>query len=627
MDRIYRGTIAYRDDGIAVLQGHTMTSKEAKQGTKADTLNRRQLMKIAAISSTAGLAGCSNILGDDDDSSGHAAGERVPEVMFYIMGGLGDITSNFENISQIARDDVVELGVDGTVETREVGTVLDDIFNDNRNYEFANVIHTLEPRRLDPSPTTTRYRANWAGANGLPNINNFAHCEFTDHALGSDRTATEEARLEELHAAHTIMHEEVCMINTVNDVLWGAANTDRVDPQAVGSMGYIEFNPNLLIQSEVTSGDQLVASTTPFGVESSNFPTIDSGTGVTIWNRLVNSTLIGWDENMEIKNILADSVDQQDEGTTVVIELKEATFHNGDPITVEDVRWTYQWLQDNTDNFPKVLDIPYQSIEVVDDRTVEFTFESPQQQFLTSQLTSWGVLHKESWIDAGAEDDPTGFQHDEIIGSGPYEVTSLNEGNSLGLTPHDGHPTAQPAQDLFLSGFAEDATKAQAFLAGEIDMALNLTTGSADRVRDEMDAADVKTTKSPYAQMIGPNHPKPPTSFRAFREAVAMSLNRNLMNQQTFLGESEPQFYGSSLASNNTFFPEGLEPYTEDPTGDKEGAKQLLEENGWTWDDDGNLRYPEDADVSPKWPKGGTPADGDFPCVAEGNEYNPDWDQ
>jgi peptide/nickel transport system substrate-binding protein len=593
------------------------------------TLNRRQVLKAAAVSSTVGLAGCG---GGDDGGNGNGngngngdgdMGERVPEVLFYIMGGLGDITSNFENISQIARDDVQELGLSATVETAEVGTVLDDIFNDNRNYEFANVIHTLEPRRLDPSPTTTRYRISWAGSNGLPNINNFAHCEFTEHALASDRTATQEDRLEELHAAHTIMHEEVCMINTVNDVLWGAANTNRVDPQAVGSMGYIEFNPKLLIESEVTSGDQLVASTTPFGLESTNFPTVDSGTGVTVWNRLVNSTLVGWDENMELQNVLAESVEQQDEGTTVVIEIADATFHNGDPITAEDAQWTYQWLQDNTDDFPKVLDVPYESIEVVDDRTIQFNFEEPQQQFLTSQLASWGVLHSDSWIEAGAEDDPTGFQFsaDEIIGSGPYAVSSLEEGNSMALTPHDGHPTEQPAQDLFLSGFAEDATKTQAFLAGEIDITLNLTTGSADRVRNEMDAADVQTTKSPYAQMIGPNHPKPPTSFREFREAVAMSLNRNLMNQQTFLGESDPQFYGSTLASNNTFFPEGLEPYTEDPTGDKEGAQQLLEDNGWVWDDDDNLRYPADASLDPLWPEEGEPADGDFPCVNEDNEF------
>jgi peptide/nickel transport system substrate-binding protein len=82
---------------------------------------------------------------------------------------------------------------------------------------------------------------------------------------------------------------------------------------------------------------------------------------------------------------------------------------------------------------------------------------------------------------------------------------------------------------------------------------------------------------------------------------------------------------GSSyFTSAHPWYPED-EVYqaTDDPTGDVEQAKQILRDAGWGWDDDGNLRYPADADLSPRWPKGEYPnEDNGFPCVTADGEYN-----
>jgi len=142
------------------------------------------------------------------------------------------------------------------------------------------------------------------------------------------------------------------------------------------------------------------------------------------------------------------------------------------------------------------------------------------------------------------------------------------------------------------------------------------------------DKSDVKPTRSIYGYYNGPNLPKPPSAFREFRDAAGKVLNRERVNQTAFLGESKPQFYASSLADTNPWFPSDadLEPFTEDPQGDPEAAKQVLEDAGWGFDDDGQLHYPADADLKPKWPEGETPAATDFPCVNPDNTYNPDWE-
>lgn len=48
-------------------------------------------------------------------------------------------------------------------------------------------------------------------------------------------------------------------------------------------------------------------------------------------------------------------------------------------------------------------------------------------------------------------------------------------------------------------------------------------------------------------------------------------------------------------------------------------AQEILEEAGWTWDDDGNPHYPEDVNPDPHWPADSEPADhsDEFPCVED----------
>jgi peptide/nickel transport system substrate-binding protein len=58
-----------------------------------------------------------------------------------------------------------------------------------------------------------------------------------------------------------------------------------------------------------------------------------------------------------------------------------------------------------------------------------------------------------------------------------------------------------------------------------------------------------------------------------------------------------------------------LPTFTDDPTGDAEGAQQVLVDAGWGWDDQDNLHYPADADLSPRWPDGEAPSPDNFPCL------------
>jgi peptide/nickel transport system substrate-binding protein len=101
-----------------------------------------------------------------------------------------------------------------------------------------------------------------------------------------------------------------------------------------------------------------------------------------------------------------------------------------------------------------------------------------------------------------------------------------------------------------------------------------------------------------------------------------MALNRQKINNLGFLGETEPEYAGTLFTNVHPWRPpdDRLTKFTEEPEGEPEAARQLLEDAGYGYDGDGNLHYPPDADLTPLWPAEELPPEEDFPCLSESEE-------
>jgi peptide/nickel transport system substrate-binding protein len=115
-----------------------------------------------------------------------------------------------------------------------------------------------------------------------------------------------------------------------------------------------------------------------------------------------------------------------------------------------------------------------------------------------------------------------------------------------------------------------------------------------------------------------------PTKFFEFREALAMAINYQEIEALTTLGEKEPQIHAETTAEshanrapNDMLYEQG----NGSVSGDEEAARQVLSDAGWGWDNNGNLHYPPDADLSPRWEAEGNPDPDDYPCLNEDDEY------
>lgn len=581
-----------------------------------DRINRRHFVQTIGAVSISSVAGCSLGGDGDDDDGGAQLGERVPPIGI----SYDPDRPTYRNSIPLLEDSLEAIGAEADPQPRGLLEYLDNVRTDQREAHISGLQHTSVPDRLDPGTLVRRYSADWAGNQGGFNNANYANCEYTGPAIAQLSAGSIEEREDLISEALEIFASDFPLICMGPTDFFNVYNTTTVNPGGIGALGFDVTNVFSLIKSEPIGKDAIVASTLAENTATTNYMTLSVSPAIVLWSQLVNSTLNSYNEDLSLENNLANDIEIHEGGTQIDVELQEATAHNGDSITAEDVKFTFELIWNSDGAFPQAVSVGYTEIDVIDDSHLEFHFEEPSLPVVTREFPRWGILHKETW--EGAEDNPAEFQPDPLIGTGPFRIAEFEQGESLRLTPHDGHPLYQPEHDVILQSYADETAAFEAFRAGSLDVVQRITVDAMSVVEDEMDEAEGLRAQGFAPFFFLYTFAEPPTKFREFRQAVGKGFDRNAYNAIVFDGRTEPQYTSCMLSPSHPWYPESisdieLEKFTEEPSGDPEGAKELLENSGWGWDDDGNLRYPIDADLTPLWPAGEAPSPEDFPCLED----------
>lgn len=597
------------------------------ENTDESGISRRKLIHGLGAASAAGLAGC---IGGSDNPDvptqpADELGERVPEpILVEYWSNLGGVSTIMEDAGGVLMDNLsTALATKTDLVPVEFTSQVDNIIQDKRTHHLAFWYHTCTPDRLDPHEMTRRYAIDWAGGNGRANPAHYASCEYSNYAVAQAQAPDEGKREELVHNAHSTLSKDRASINLFPTVLTGVGHPDRVKLDGVGDGGIVSTNPYWVIKSQPVDGDYFSADINPTDVETTNFMVHDSSATVAIWSHLFFSTLTEYDENLELQPVLAEDYTIEDNGTRITASLRDATFHDGTEITAEDVKFTFKLMWDNPGSFPQGSSPDYESINALDDKTVEFNMVDPFPALVTREWPRWGILHSQSWKENGGAEDPDGYTPDPVIGSGPFEIVDLEFGSYIEAEPHDGHPVHSPSHGITLDVYRDETTAVEAFLSGELDILQNISPGSVDRIESDLPDAEVVQKEGFMPYTLYPQMVNPPSKFPEFREAVGMSLNRKLMTEVALRNAAGPQMYSTPLQDSHPFRPpeEKLTKLAPSETGDIEAARKALTDAGWGWDEDYNLRYPKDADMSALWPKGETPQPEDFDCITEDGEF------
>lgn len=283
--------------------------------------------------------------------------------------------------------------------------------------------------------------------------------------------------------------------------------------------------------------------------------------------------------------VLADRFEYNTDRTKLTVSLKPgATFHNGAPVTPEDVFFGIDFNLDpkafgvtvagTTNQLAKVIT----SRKKVDERTMEFSFDKTRYD-MTGFFLSLNITHAASF--------PKLLTGESVQGTGPYSLKQWTPGVGYTLAKNPNwHLAAKEGgpylDEIRVKSFADEAAAAVAFEAGELDIAFRLPGSEAKRFRDR-----VKKAPRIGGLILGMVVKNPVLADKRVRQALFLAVDKERIAKE--LGEG---FYGVTSQLWPEYSPgydKALDVANYDPTR----AKALLKEAGFTQDKPLDLEYSQ----------------------------------
>ncbi len=252
-------------------------------------------------------------------------------------------------------------------------------------------------------------------------------------------------------------------------------------------------------------------------------------------------------------------------------KLREGlTFHNGDPFTAEDVKFSFARAR------AKILHDKVREAAVVGPHRVRFQLHEPWPDFMTFYGTfasgaGWVVPKK--YVEHVGND---GFKK-HPVGLGPYKFVSHTPGVELVMEAFEGYWRKVPhVKRLVYKSVPEATTRLAMLKRGEVDLAYLLDAPQAEEVRrnPSLKLAFSGGIGTFYLDFFDQWDPKSPWHDRRVRLAAVHAIDSRALNDAENLGASR---LTGSMVPRKFDFALALEPYAYDPAK----AKRLLAEAGY----------------------------------------------
>jgi len=279
---------------------------------------------------------------------------------------------------------------------------------------------------------------------------------------------------------------------------------------------------------------------------------------------------------------LAESWTLSPDQTVYEFKLREGLkFHNGDPFTAEDVKFSFERAKG------KLLHEKVKAVVIVDPYRVRFVLHEPWPDFMIFYGTfasGAGWIVPKTYLQSVG---PEGFKK-HPIGLGPYKFVSSTPGVDLIMEAFEGYWRKMPSvKRLVYKSIPEATTRLAMLKRGEVDVAYLFDEPMAEEVKRD------PTLKVAFSGGIGTYYldffdmwdPKSPWADRRVRLAANLAIDRKGISQAETLGASPPT---GNVVPRTFEFALPLDPYPYDPAK----AKQLLAEAGYPNGFDAGDLYP-----------------------------------
>lgn len=554
---------------------------------------REFLKKAAATSAFVGIAGCSS---DNNDENQNLATpdsdkeyEEVESVSWLTLS-REDNPQYYEEAQQV-QGMLEELGFTFDENVYESGQWVDTLFQ--KDYDIANIGWSNTVERLFPYYNLYfSFHSQYAEV-GEGNFMNFKSDEYDEAVENFAQAMDTEDRQDWAFRCQEIIALNVPCAFTTHPSSLIAHNTELYtgwEPM-IGEFAY--FNPTTLKTGVQQDADDTVIYATNSPPEQ--YPNFMSHTGpeAVFLHKLNYDPLVQMDVDGEpIPEGAAEEWEVVDD-TTIDVTLREGmTWHDGEPVTPEDVMFTWDYATEHGIPYLASDIEPYESSELTDDRTVRFNLKNPFGGFIPVSLYRVPILPKHVWDGITEEEgleNPGQWEDPDMTGSGPFQFVTYEPGNRIVFEKHDDHYHADKFDfdTIVYNIYGTNSTAVGDVIDGAATFTQGL--GSTDWTRaDEADSAEAIENSSIAANAIFFNTNNEPFNDVLVRRAIAYAINKTELVATVHQGYAKPAKSPVSPANEQYHNPD-IEGYEYN----LEQARDVLVESGFRYED-GTLVKPVD---------------------------------
>lgn len=303
---------------------------------------------------------------------------------------------------------------------------------------------------------------------------------------------------------------------------------------------------------------------------------------------LIYAGLYRYDENGNVVPDLAESFPEiSEDKKTYTIKLRNSEWHNGVPVTANDVVFTIKTLQNPEFNSPRRGDWLSTTVEAKDENTVVFTLKAASGPFLNNLTLP--IISEVIWSKVPPADFVLSQGNIQPIGNGPYQIVKVEqladgEVQSISLKAFPNfHTRTSYLTDLTIKFFQDADSLLKALHGNQIDgFGFNQFE---NRVSVEQSAKDlvIHQIPLPQYQALFFNTTVKSLGEPRVRQALNIATNKKAILEEVF--ENQGLLIESPILAQQVANLPAHEAVT-----DVAAAKTLLDQAGWTYPDGGNVR-------------------------------------
>ncbi|MCW3783647.1 ABC transporter substrate-binding protein [Defluviimonas salinarum] len=333
-----------------------------------------------------------------------------------------------------------------------------------------------------------------------------------------------------------------------------------------------------MAQETPTKGGTLIISQAD-GTPRVLNPAVQSGTGTGLPGTKLFATPLRFDENWNPQPYLAEAWEVSEDGLQVTLHLREnATFHDGVPITSDDVAFSIDVIKNNHPF--KTMLAPVTSVDTPDPLTAVINLEHPHPTLILAMSGPlMSIIPKHIYGD-GQDLKTHPRNSEDVVGSGPFKLVEFQRDEHIILERYDGYwEDHLPHLDrIVIRILPESSGRTIAMENGELQLT---AFESEPTVIQQLQKADGVTITNDGYGGIGPidwlamNTTRGPLQDKRVRQAIAYAIDKNFILNALLFGTAKDARTG--IHPDSPFYNPDVPTYEFD----LDKAAALLDEAGF----------------------------------------------